>query len=124
MAVEGGVAIFVDEDAIKAGVGPTFMPVVNGAVLLVIVSPQITGGGFTFSRIETFDRGLIDPDVVALPDAIDKDFVKWSEPLGKVIMPAAHDIAGEYDLMTGTQLPFLTVKGTVVAKLLREQIGS
>jgi hypothetical protein len=46
------------------------------------------------------------------------------QALGEVIMPGAHEVAGEFDAVGGLEFPLLAVKGALAAELLGEQVGS
>jgi len=114
VSVEGGLAVFTDEDLIQAGVGSAFVPVEERAVFGVLVDPKVTGGGFSFPGFEARDGCLIfasarplrapfgrlcysapfiNANVVAHADALGDEIVEGQEPVGKMVVPVAHDVA-------------------------------
>jgi hypothetical protein len=48
-------------------------------------------------------------------------FVEATKETGEMIMPGAHEVAGQLDAVACPESPFLTVEGLVVAELLGEQ---
>ena len=124
VAVEGLAALFIDEDAVEAGVGAAFVPVVEDAVFGVVIDPEVSGGGFAVAGFEAANGGLVDLEVVGLAKLCAEDFVKRMKGVGEVVVPGAHEVAGELDAVGGFELPLLAVKGAVVAELLGQEVGS
>ena len=46
------------------------------------------------------------------------------QPVGEVVVPGTHEVAGELDAVGGFEFPLLAVKGAVVAELLGEEVSS
>ena len=124
VAVEGGFAIFADENVVEAGVGPTFMPVKERAVLGVMIDPELAFLDLAIAGDLTVDGCLVDFDVVAPAKFPGDEVVEREESTGKVVVPVAHVVAGEINAVGGFEFPLLAVEGAVVAKLLGKEIGS
>ena len=122
VAAEGGVSFEVDEDFVEARIGAALMPVKERAVFGVLIDPEVAGGGFSFSGFKAGDGGFVDADVVAGAKASGDEPVGREEAFGKVVVPVAHVVAGDFDPVAGPEFPLLAVKGAVVAKFLGEQI--
>ena len=97
MAAEGFLAVLADEDAVEAGVGSAFVPIEKDAVLEVVIDPELAEGGFPFAGLEATDGGFVNLDVVGLAQAGGDELVEWPQAVGKVVVPGAHEIAGESD---------------------------
>lgn len=124
VSVEGGFAVFADEDLIEASVGSAFVPVEERAVFGVLVDPKVAGGGFSFTGFEARYGCLINTNVVAHTDALGDEVVEGQEPLGEVVVPVAHDVAFQIDAVAGFEFPLFAVEGAVVAKFLGEEVGA
>lgn len=122
--MEGGLVVFADEDAVEAVVGATTMPVVDNSVFGVMVGPEVAGLGFAGAGLEVVDGCFVSFEVVGLPHARCDEVVEWKESLREVVVPAAHEVATQFDAVAGFEFPFFAVEGAVVAKLLGEEIGS
>lgn len=55
VAAEGLFSVGCDEDSVKAGVGPAFVPVKERAVFGVMVNPEVSGGGSAFAGLKAVD---------------------------------------------------------------------
>ena len=124
VSVEGGLAVFADEDLIEASVGSAFVPVEERAVFGVLVDPEVAGGGFPFAGFEAWNGCLINANVVAHTDALGDEVVEGQEPPGEMIVPVAHDVAFQIDAVAGFEFPLFAVEGAVVAKFLGEEVGA
>ena len=124
MSVEGVSAFFIDEDAVEGGVGAAFVPVVEDAVLGVVIDPEVAGGRFAVAGFEAADGGGVDLEVVGLAQLRTKDLVKGAEGIGKVIVPGAHEVACQLDAIGGFEFPLFAVKWAMVAELLGQKVGS
>jgi hypothetical protein len=118
VAVEGGFAIFADEDVVEAGVGSAFVPIKKRAVFGVVIDPELS-----FLDLAV-DGCLVDFEVVAPAKFSGDEVVEREESTGKVVVPVAHVVAGEIKAVGGFEFPLLAVEGAVVAKFLGEEIGS
>ena len=124
VAVEGGFAIFANEDVVEAGVGPAFMPVEKRAVLGVMVDPELSFLDLTIAGDLAGDGCFVDFEVVAPAKFPGNELVEREESTSKVVVPVAHVVAGEIDAVGGLEFPLLAVEGAVVAKFLGEEVGS
>jgi len=124
VALERGVSLFADEDGVEAGVGAAFVPVEKDAVLEVVINPELAEGGFAFAGVQATDGGFVDFDVVGLPEAGGEKLIEGQQSLGKVVVPGAHEVAGEFDAVGGAQFPFLPIEGAVITEFLGEEVGS
>ena len=124
VAAEGCFPIPADEDVVQAGVGAAFVPVEEHSVFFMMIDPEVPRRGLARAGLQTSHRGFIDLDVVGLAQAGGNELIERLQPVGEVVVPGAHEVAGELDAMGGLELPLLAVKGAVVAELLGEQVGS
>ena len=124
VSVEGGFAVFADEDLIEASVGSAFVPVEERAVLGVLPDPEVAGGRFGFAEFEARDGCLINANVVAHADALGDEIVERQEPIGEVVVPVAHDVAFQINAVAGFEFPLFAVEGAVVEKFLGEEVGT
>ena len=124
MALKGGFVVFADEDAVEAVVGATTVPVVDDAVLGVMISPEVASLGFAGAGFEVVDGGFVSFDIVGLAEALGDEFVERKESLREMVVPAAHEVAAEFDAVASFEFPLFAVEGAVVAKLLGEEVGS
>jgi hypothetical protein len=107
-------------DAGEAGVGTAVVPVEDPAVFIMVIDPEVARRGFARAGLQTSHRGFVDLDVVATADAHGDPLVERQKPVGQVVVPGAHEVAGELDAVGGLEFPLLAVKGAVIAELLGE----
>ncbi len=100
------------------------MPVEQHAVLVMVIDPEVARRGLARAGLQTSHRGFIDLDVVALADAGDDELIEGQQAVGEVVVPGAHQVAGQLDAVGGFEFPLLAVKRAVVTELLGEQVGS
>ena len=102
VAGEGGVAFFADEDVVEAGVGPAFVPVEEDAVFGMMVGPEVALAGFPGARIEAANGCFIRLEVVAGAELGGDELVERLKSACKVVVPGAHEVAGEFDAVGGS----------------------
>jgi len=93
-------------------------------VLKVVIDPELAEGGFTFAGVQAADGGFVDFDVAGLAEAGGEELMEWQQAVGEVVVPGAHEVAGEFDAVGGAQFPFLPIEGAVVAEFLGEEVGA
>ena len=124
VALEAGFVVFADEDAVEAVVSSATVPVVDDTVLGVMISPEVASLGFACAGFKVVDGSFVSFDVVRLAEALGDEFVERKESLREVVVPAAHEVAAQFDSVSGFEFPLFAVEGAVVAKLLGEEVGS
>ncbi len=110
-----------NEDGVEAGVGPAGMPIVEDAVLGVMVGPEVALLGFAAPGFKVVDGSLVYFEVVAQAEPLGLFFIEATKESCEVIVPGAHEVAGEDDSVGGFESPFLPVEGLVAAELFGEQ---
>jgi len=48
--------------------------------------------------------------------------MEWQQAVGEVVVPGAHEVAGEINAVGGAQFPLLPIEGAVVTKILGEKM--
>jgi hypothetical protein len=109
---------------VEAGVGAAFVPVKEDSMFGLVIDPKISRCCFARAGLQTSHWGFIDFEVVGLAQAGADELIERLQPIGEVVVPGAHEVAGEFDAVGGFELPLLAVKGAVVAELLGEKVGS
>jgi len=122
ITIEAILAVFLDEDAIKAGVGSALVPVKKWAVFGMVVSPEVALLGFTCARLKVADGCFVDLEIVAGTKPKGEEMIKGLESCRKVVVPRTHEVAGKLNTMGCSQSPLLPVEGLVVAELFSEQV--
>lgn len=102
VACEGGLSFFVDEVVVEAGVGSAFVPVEEDAVFGMMVGPEVALAGFTRAGIEAANGCFIGLEVVAGAKIGGDELVERLKFACKVVVPGAHEVAGEFDAVGGS----------------------
>ena len=124
VAIEGVGGAFCDEDAIKAGVGSALVPVKKWAVFGMVVGPEVALLGFTSAGLKVADGCFIDLEIVAGTKLKGEEMVEGLKSPCEVVVPGAHEVAGEFDAVGGSQSPFLPIEGLVIAELFGEEVSA
>lgn len=123
-ALEGGEALGVDEDVIKAGAGSAGVPVVEDSVVDAVVSPEVAELSFAAAGLKVTDGSFVNAEIRALSYLGGDELPERKAEGGEVFLPFADETTIEVDAVSGFELPLLTVVGLMVAKFFAEEVGS
>ena len=98
---EGVLFVLTDEDGVQASVGPAGVPIVEDAVFGMMVGPEVAFLGFAASGLKVVDGRFIDFEVVAQAEPLGVLLVEATKESGEMIVPRAHEVAGENDAVGG-----------------------
>ena len=113
---------FVDEDVVQTGSRPAVVPIVEHSGFRVVVYPQVAGFGFAMTGFEVVDGRFVDLQVAAVAKLCGEQFVKGFEHSGEMTMPVAHEGAGDFDAIGGSEFPLLALEGHVVAVFFAQDV--
>ena len=66
----------------------------------MVVGPEVALAGFPGAGFEAADRCLVSFDIRTLPELIGDELMKREETIGEVVVPGAHEVAGELDTVS------------------------
>lgn len=90
----------------------------------MVIDPEVAQRGFARAGLKTSHRRFIDFDIVGPAQTTGECLIEWQQAIGEVIVPGAHEVAGQINAVRGLELPLLAVKGAVVAELLGEEMSA
>lgn len=77
------------------------MPIKEDSVLGMMISPEVAEFCLAAARVEVADRGFINLYVRRMSYLGGDEFVKGEQKAGEVVVPVAHEVAGEFDAVSG-----------------------